>query len=493
MVEKLANIKELAWELFKRYIENPKKNNIDSPRGKKFIKKVEENPEVNKYQWRVKNSILIEVFDNFLLDILNYRRENPSSEKSQIKNYFNLQFQKLENEILLCDYFTFKLLIPAFRVAFAEGQNEIILDSSHKIVNIYDKEEPYGIPNFKKIPRFWEPFKRDERTTFSPANVAFEIIIKIKKRLATEPNYSENDNPIHPNVYYNRSQFLEKIYSIYDFFNCHGVNYYFSPFTFGDSFYIIHPPFTMIPYPKHIFSLPPYIERFFLGYQFHYAKGFLDLKDANKLNKWIECWRNNYEDFYILYYNLYHDYDKVRIFRYTLEVIRTLPNIPFTDLRVFNLVSTLEGYVFVDKIKKDLAKKIYLQREKIGRKLKRGIGKGIPMAKIFAKICKEQSQTWNIVKSKDQIFNLQYVISLERFLISAYQYRNNIAHPEKYKKIKFLPEELYNWVEPERKPNELSNLILNWFEIFLRFLLHIWVKKEIKDSHEWYEYIKKLF
>ena len=82
---------------------------------------------------------------------------------------------------------------------------------------------------------------------------------------------------------------------------------------------------------------------------------------------------------------------------------------------------------------------------------------------------------------------------LENFIISAYQYRNNIAHPQLRLDIDYEPKFLYNNEPEERYEYILATLISEWFKKFLRFLINTWVKKDIKTQNEWYTYIDSLF
>ena len=200
----------------------------------------------------------------------------------------------------------------------------------------------------------------------------------------------------------------------------------------------------------------------------------LSLKSEENINIWISCWTNNYFNFFKKYYDMIPNQEQSDIFRYTLETIRTIDNIPYLKLKDFLLVSTLEGILFVDSVKKKLKSK--------------GSSKKDIIAKVFAKI-----STVNNMKWLYRIGKYFTESDLENFIISAYQYRNNIAHPQKRKPIEFKPKFLYSNEPEERYEYVLATFISEWFKKFLRFLVNIWVKKNIKTQNEWYIYIDSLF
>lgn len=76
---------------------------------------------------------------------------------------------------------------------------------------------------------------------------------------------------------------------------------------------------------------------------------------------------------------------------------------------------------------------------------------------------------------------------------SAFQYRNNIAHPKKVKDIKFKPNYLYEHEHEWNYENRLAYHINKWFILFLLFLLKTWLKKSFKSKEEWYQYLDDLF
>ena len=153
-------------------------------------------------------------------NINKFRRKNIFSKEfiiaPELKDFFNQQYDKLEKEILLSDKLIYKILIPTFRIYFPKDKNTIILDSEHIIENIFNKKNPYGIPKFKKPPRYWEPFEESPRG-FKEANASFEIILKLEKKLATNPPYTDMFVPLFP-IHPEFDIFGEKVRSISEFF-----------------------------------------------------------------------------------------------------------------------------------------------------------------------------------------------------------------------------------------------------------------------------------
>ena len=475
-----SKIKSELWNLFIHYLETKTSKNfivLEDESGKKYLKLLGDDPQIAKYQWKTSGSeednILRLYIRNFLFRIARfeisgvkkYTDEINFSESfrnhSELKEFFECNFKELEDNVLLSSNFKYTLLVPAFRIMFPEGSTLVDLDENHSIKNIFTEESPYQIKNFKKAPRFWTPFE-EEQAYPKDANASLKVSMAIPKRSSEEPAYDTFTPyfPLHPA---RENLFVQKIFSIYDFFLLYNPHLDFPPLTFGHKFFLKHPPFS-----DQISD----VRKGFIGYQFHYPTGFLDFKNQAKLDEWKRCWKENYNNFYNIYYNSVDFYGTLRVFHYTLDTLKTRYNIPRIDIKNFLLISTFEGITFRKSIK-----------EKLGLG-----GKGVPIAKIFIRICQEQQKKWQYAKEK--FFTDE---DLEEFIITAYQYRNNIAHPEKIEKIKYKPGFLYDGVQDFLKKSNLERNVMDWFTKFLIFILKVWLKKKYVSNNEWYRYIDSLF
>ena len=483
---RIPDIKEQLWDLLTFYLEKyEKKFDISkTSEFKKFVSALSAKEDINKYQWKVKGNVeysMLEIYiKHFLVSFLRYYIKNMQNSNNfvrvskefinsqQLVDFFETQYNLLEEEILLSPFFEYRILIPTFRIYFPEDREYIEFDSDHSIRNILGAEFPYGneysISKFKEAPQYWFPYGRSPGS-FDKANVSFEILHAIKKKLASEAPY--NGTIFVPYAPMGRSEpdfFNEKVLSIFDFFTCFSPEFKYLPFTFSHKYYIELPPFS---------QNYKYLSRVIVN-RFPYPAGMLSLKNEENRNDWISCWKNHYSEFFKNFYNVIPNQEHLDIFRYTLETIRTIYNIQYLKLKNFLLVSTLEGILFVDSVKRKLKSK--------------GSSKKDIMAKVFAKISTANSMKW--------LYRIGIYFTesdLEKFIISAYQYRNNIAHPQLRLNIDFEPKFLYSNEPEERHEYVLASLISEWVKKFLRYLVNIWVTKNIKTQNEWYNYIDSLF
>lgn len=267
-VSQIPKIKDQMWLLLQYYLKQFTKSFtlFKSTPGKEFSKLIRKNESINKYQWKVKEPrvsycLLEQVYlKNFLISFYHltingvekFKRPDIFSKEfldsRELKEYFNVQFQKLEEKILLNDEFEYKLLIPTFRIYFPDGVNTIELDSDHLIRNIYGQENIYGdhysISKFKEPPGYWEPFG-ESRSPFKEANASIEVFYRIKKKISSEPPYSSKFVPYAPFLPHEEyGVFREKVKSIHNFFTCYSQKYEFLPFTYGIHYFIELPPFS---------------------------------------------------------------------------------------------------------------------------------------------------------------------------------------------------------------------------------------------------------
>lgn len=494
-ISRIADIKELMWDLLVFYLKNYKKNfNVFNTNvGKNFLSKLIANNDIDKYQWIVKGNFeysLLDIYCKHFLEsfLLLYMKEKHISvneiripkkfiKSKKLREVFDSGFKELEDKVLLCDEFEYSILIPTFRIYFPEDSEIINLDSDHLIKNIYKEDYPYGkklfISKFKEAPKYWFPYG-DTPGSINKANASIEVKFRVKKRKNEELPYVEREfAPIAPFSISDRDPFDEKVLSIHDFFLCFSKEDRFRPFTYGQTYYIKLPPFSQNYeyFSKHI------------GFQFSYPAGLLDLKNENIAKAWLNCWQQNYDDFFNTYYNK-PNYEFSNIFRYSIETIRTIDNIPFITMKNFLLISTLEGLLYAESVKKKI-------------KIK-GLSKKHVMAEGFTKISADLEKRWRFLVDEDYFKAIEFDQKnhdgdIKKFIISAYQYRNNIAHPEEKRDIEFEPHYFYNKEPPQRYEYVLTMKISEWFKKFLRFLLNTWVKKRIRNQEEWYKYIESLF
>lgn len=149
----------------------------------------------------------------------------------------------------------------------------------------------------------------------------------------------------------------------------------------------------------------------------------------------------------------------------------------------FLLISTLEGLLYVESFKNALKKK--------------GLSKKHVMGEVFTRISADRKKKWRFLVKEGYFKDLEFDqkshdTDIKKFIISAYQYRNNIAHPEERRDIQFEPHYFYDNEIPQRYEYLLVMKISEWFKKFLRFLLNTWVTKRIGNQEEWYNYIESL-
>ena len=490
----IPEIKELMWDLLIFYLENyTKKFDVfNTDRGKIFLDKLYSNNSIRKYQWTVKGNVeysLLKIYCKHFLEsfILLYIKEKKMAingtkialefiKSKNLRDEFDSRFQELEDRVFLCDEFEYIILIPTFRIYFPKDTEIIELDSHHRIKNIYREDYPYGsslfISKFKEAPKYWFPYG-DGPGSINKANASIEVRFKVKKRKSKETPYKESRFvPIAPFSIDDRDPFNEKVLSIHDFFLCFSKEDRFRPFTYGQTYYIKLPPFS---------QMYEYFSRH-IGFQFSRPAGFLDLKNKDATKSWLNCWQQNYDDFYNTYYNE-SNIESSNIFRYSIETIRTLENIPYLKMQNFLLISTLEGLLYVESFKNALKKK--------------GLSKKHVMGEVFTRISADRKKKWRFLVNEGYFKDLEFDqkshdTDIKKFIISAYQYRNNIAHPEERRDIQFEPHYFYDKDIPQRYEYLLVMKISEWFKKFLRFLLNTWVTKRIGNQEEWYNYIESL-
>lgn len=245
----IPDIKEKFWDYILKFLESDSSYSefLSTKEGHSILDIMHKDEKINKYQWYYysgtypRDLLFQYIIPNFLFTI-KFHTENINlfenfPESDDLKDYFNVQFEKLENEVLLSDYFDYLILIPTYRVLFLPGIEKIEFDSDHRLKNIAYQEAPYGQWNFRAFPQYWD--KEQERA----ANASFEATLSIKKRLASEYPYKEENNPMEHYRILRNDAFNQKIQSIFDFFLCYSPSTELGTLTIGDKCFIAKPPF----------------------------------------------------------------------------------------------------------------------------------------------------------------------------------------------------------------------------------------------------------
>lgn len=484
---KIPEIKAEIWTVLTGIIKNNYSidNFFSLDIGKELIEKILDNQDIARYQWNYESNGIHNLLEhyylkNFFFDMKLFLENNSikiNFENSKdFASFFNLKFEQLEIEILLSPSFRYILLIPTFRILFPKDTKTIELDDRHFIKNINDEDQPYNedynINNFKELPKFWPRIRED------PPNASFEVIFEYKKRLANEKPYYGYIPPAPMNSDQYICPIFEKVKSIYDFF----LVYHYYPdnviFTFGENYYIILPPYSTHPKdPRKNISKESTINYFPLSH------GYLSLKETEKKDYWKDKWNLHYQKFYSKFYTDTEGREDLRVFKYTFDVLRTLRRIIYPQVKNFLLISTLEGLLY---------------KEEIGNKLGFGnYNKKDPVADTFIAISEAQGKFWQ------HIFQIKYPLTqplnsfstkndLREFIICTFNYRNNIAHPEKKIPTKIKPSYLQPISSFSTEECTLNLLITDNFPLFLIFLIRTWINEKCKNIDDWYKYLKGL-
>ncbi|MBA7513727.1 hypothetical protein ES705_05745 [subsurface metagenome] len=487
----IQDVKDESWKLFKFYLETDKEIGkiLLEKEGKDFLDKVYKNNKIGTYQWKYEsngthNLLQSHYFRHFFLTIKGFAKKRGLNKNStELIRFFEEKFDILEKEVLLSDSFDYLLLIPTFGAKFPVGDKEFILDSNHIIKDITDIEKPHNIPSFKETPKSWKQYWSDK------PKALMEVKFSLKKRTSNDKPYEEGITPSYPfSIFSHKDIFNEKLKSIHDFFICYGRHYDPEFFTFGDVYFAILPPFSqrydhMNCYTYYAFP-PPQREL------------YLDFPDKSQYHiDWKNVWNNNYDNFYKTFYSYDITLRDVESFRYAMDILVSIRNIPYSNVSNFLLISTFEGLLY----HKNLYKKLNSQLSKYS--LAKIISKNnnrIPCTKAFLEICEDQKEYWQ------WIFQRKYPLKtplntfgtkqdLENFIDSCFDYRNKIAHPEITKPIQIKPRHLIPPLSKDPEEFILEKLISQVFPSFLIFLIMIWLKKGFKIRTDWDSYIDSLF
>lgn len=355
----IEKIKDYLFQVSVEFIKNDnvRENLFSLAIGKEIMDLIESNIEISKYQWIYipneddppRNLLQDYYIINFLKElnqfVLIHSIKDEFENDKKFSEHFDKQFNLLESKILLSSTFDYKILVPTFQLLLMDDSIlEIELDQNHRIKNIRNEDSPYkkeyGINDFKGIPLFWENYWGE------PPTVSFEIKFSFLKRSSSDPPYNTFIPPAPINSARNICPIFEKIKSIFDFFFCFNDSIYHSNvFTFGDTYYIILPPFSQNSF-----------ENFYHQYtnnEFPKPYRLFILKDQNEIKYWIDQWKDKYNEFYKNYFTDMIGLEAFRMFKRALDVLRIVNKIEYVELRNFLLISTFEGILYLKKIAVD--------------------------------------------------------------------------------------------------------------------------------------------
>lgn len=488
---KIQDVKDKSWKLIKFYLETDKdiEKAFLEKEGKEFLEEVYKNLKIAKYQWNyesngTQNLLESHYFRHFFITILGFARSKKlNQDSSELKGFFDEKFHLLEKEVLLSDSFNYLLLIPTFGAIFPIGDKEFILDSDHLLKDIADVDQPYNLSSFKETPKSWKHY------SLNKPNAALEVKFSMKKRTSSDNPYEVGITPSYPSgIHSNKDIFNEKLKSIHDFFICYGDKYSPGFFTFGDVYYAELPPFSqsyryMTCYTYYGF--PPPLRQLYLEFPDNSVKSI----------DWKDMWNRYYDKFYETFYSYDITFTDVENFRYAMDVLVAIRNIPYSNVSNFLLISTFEGILYHKDIYKKLNRQ--LSRYSLANRISKNNNR-VPCTKAFLEICEDQKEYWQWIFQRNYpletpLKNFVIKQDLEDFINSCFDYRNKIAHPEITALIQLKPRHLIPPLSTEPEEFILEKLISQVFPSFLIFLIRIWLRKGFKIRTDWDSYIDNLF
>jgi hypothetical protein len=480
---KNKDLLELIWEFFQYYFQNKnlRKRIFSESRGKKFLIELNNNSNIAKYQWNYESNGIYNLLEHYYIPTflkkmtriaIDHKIDKTLVDSSGIlKELFEEQFSVLEKDIILSDSFQYTIYIPVFRVHFPKEEKEIIFDAKHRLLDITEIDEPFEVINFKDIPQSWD------RSKHSEANGCFIAEYEIKKRMSNDNPYEEKFHPIMPYSPYSKYNILQdKVVSIYEFFLCYGNQHNLDQCTFSDQFFVKIPPFS---------SPLKDISKFHTYSGFPADHSYISFDRPEYIN-WVDLWRKNYYWFYKSFYMEDPMENDTIIFRYALEVLRTLRNIKYVHIKNFLLISILESLI----IHKDL-KKLTKSPDN---------SKSWPVAVTFVKLSEHEKNYWqHIFQSKYPLKiplkNFETKEDLKSLIISCFRYRNKIAHADigNLDKLNLEPKYLKHPNSNAPDSHELELLINLHFPYLIIFILRIWLKYKKVNGNSWKNYLISLF
>ncbi|MFX1366959.1 MAG: hypothetical protein ACFFCE_04360 [Promethearchaeota archaeon] len=471
----LPKIKEETWKLVQHYLANFERGYeskiFNEKIGQKYVENLTQTSEIGKFQWRAVAGEEFNILPVYLMHFLgnmyiycqNQSIKITKMQKAELKanqglkDHFHSQYVLLESEVLIPDYFSYQILIPAFNIILKDVKS-LSLDINHIFINIADNEVPYDIKDFRNPPFFWSK-RKEEQKWAKDATTSIEVSYNKTKRFYDEEPYTAMPYyPLDPN---GKEEFDEIVLSIPDFFMLYSDRHEFFPFSISHYYWVKLPAFS---------DYFPFVKGY-IHYSFPRPNAYLRMYDTDTWIFWKSNWQSHYEWYYHAFYGDDRESESKRIFRYAVNTIRTLNNIQYADLKVFILVSTFEGLLYKKSIGVDLVGNTRNKRE--------------PVIKVFKKMSEIESKKWIHFD-----INNKYEENLEKFLNDAFTVRNNIAHPEEIKEPDFQPEFLYDGIPQIYYHGRLMEEIQINFKEFLWYLLKIWVNKKFQSNEDWYSYLE---
>ena len=481
---KIKELLELVWEFFQYYYQNNdlRKRIFSESRGKKILIELYSNSNIAKFQWNYEsNGIMYNLLEHHYIPTFLKKMtriainrkidKNLVDSSSILKELFEEQFYVLEKDILLSVSFQFTILIPVFRVHFPKEEKEVIFDAKHRLLDITKIDEPFKLKNFKDIPNSWDRLKH------SKANGCLIAEYEITKRMWNHNPYEEKFHPIMPYSTYSRYNILnDKVISIYEFFLCYGNQHDLDQCTFSDQFFVKIPPFSL-PFED--------ISRFHTYSGFPADHSYISF-DRPEYIDWVDLWRKKYDWFFESFYMEDPMENDTIIFRYALEVLRTLRNIQYVHVKNFLLISILESLIMHEKLKK-------LTKSPDN-------SNSWPVAVTFAKLSEQEKNYWQYIFQskyplKTPLKSFETKEDLKSLIISCFRYRNKIAHADigKLDKLNLEPKYLKHRNSNAPDSHELELLINRHFPYLIIFILRTWLKYKKVKGASWKNYLISLF
>ncbi len=162
-------------------------------------------------------------------------------------------------------------------------------------------------------------------------------------------------------------------------------------------------------------------------------------------------------------------------------------NVSIERVKSLLLISIFEGLLLSNDKKN---KKKIIKRSNAPK----NIGNKGPAAKVFIKLSEREKNFWQ------PLFQAKYPLStpitkfdtendLYEFIVSAFNYRNNIAHANIGNKFTLKPKYLKH---PNSKaPDEfiIESIISQYFPNFIMLIIRTWLKNSKTSSQDWINFI----
>ncbi len=438
---------------------------------------------VGEYQWNYQEQgttkcLLREIFDH-----LKYELPLRSRTADRfIRNVYLTELHQRFNDFIYDLWktlsepnFSFLIYIPTFGINFMTIWDPIELDGDHRIL---PKEQVQGIfipAKVSKPPAFWGAYN----LTYGSNNDApgyFELRIEIPKRHKQEDPYQRSPLDLsssNPSRMYG-SIFDSEILKIWIFSRLYLTldNKYLS---FGDSYLIHTSPFCS--------SLGGDV--YFCLAQFPQVNSTMAISKDEQRNQLRDVWQSLFSHF-SSYYDLPGSQE---VTSFAVETLRTIPNIPYPDIRLVLHVFAFEHLLYLKKVERKL------EQQKTSRTLPQELqirigsnvspGNKWPVAWVFYKLSNFFNESWQAFTSGNPLEEIM------DFIVTAFNYRNEIAHRISQMNTisKFLPGRLYQEPNLADRIKELYFLVDHWFPLFITFILKFLYMLQPQNGFDWDDFI----